>query len=128
MNSDYSKTVETYDEALAVLEEEAKKYVEPIVRIYIASKAYDVIATDKEFKEYKKDTDNNYSYNEYYYGENSVRYAYQFDKLMNYVLAYDEVKADADANGYVAVTFDYKLVEIVYGEPESEKKSEETAE
>jgi len=129
VNSDYTKTFETYDEALAFLKEEAKKYVEPIVRIYVASKAFDVLATKEEFKEYKKDTDNNYSYNEYYYGENSVRYAYQFDKLMNHFLAYEEVKAEApDANGYTEVTFKYTLVEIVYGEPESEKKAEETAE
>ena len=117
VNSDYTKTVETYDEALAVLQEEAKKYVEPIVRIYVASKAFDVLATKEEYKEYVKDTDNNYSYNEYYYGENSVRYAYQFDKLMNHFLAYEEVKADADANGFVKVTFDYTIVEeIVFEE------------
>ncbi len=130
VNADYKKTTETYDEALAVLQDEAKKYVEPIVRIYVAAKAYGVLATEDEFKEYTKDTDNNYSYNEYYYGENSVRYAYQFDKLMNYFLAYEEVKAEEpDANGYVAITFDYTLVEeIVYGEPQSKKTAGEQAE
>ena len=128
VNTDYKKTTTTYKEALAVLEEEAREYVKPIVRIYVAAKAYDVLVTEKEFKEYKKDTDNNYSYNEYYYGENSVRYAHQFDELMNYFLAYDEKTEDADANGYVAITFDYKLVDFVFGEPESEKKSETTAE
>ena len=128
-SGEYGK-VETYDEALDVLEKVAKTYVEPIVRIYVAAKAFDVLATDKEFKEYTKDTDNNYSYNEYYYGENSVRYAHQFDKLMNYFLAYDEVKAEkADDNGYISIVFDYKLIEeIIDGEPESEKKTEEKAE
>ena len=130
VNADYSKTTTTYKEALEVLKAEAVEYVKPIVRIYVAAEAYDVLVTDKEFKEYKQDTDNNYSYNEYYYGENSVRYAHQFDKLMNYFLAYDEKKAEQpDANGYTSITFDYKLVEeIVFGEPESEKKTDEKAE
>ena len=48
---------------------------------------------------------------------------------MNYFLAYEEVKAEADANGYVAVSFDYTLVEeYVFGEPESKKPATESAE
>ena len=61
---------------------------------------------DKEFKEYKKNPDNNYSYNEYSYGENSVRYAYQFDKLMNYFLEYTEAEDGSYTYTRVKVNFE----------------------
>lgn len=119
------KTVTTYDEAIAAIKEKAAEYVKPIVQIYVAAKDYGVVVTDKEFKEYKKNPDNNYSYNEYSYGENSVRYAHQFDKLMNYFLEYEEKTADADANGYKVVTFEYKKIGAYeFGDPASEAKAE----
>ena len=119
------KSVKTYDEAIAAIKEKAAEYVKPIVQIYVAAKDYGVVVTDKEFKEYKKNPDNNYSYNEYSYGENSVLYAYQFDKLMNYFLEYDEKTADADANGYKVVTFEYKKIGAYeFGDPASEAKAE----
>ncbi len=119
------KSVKTYDEAIAAIKEKAAEYVKPVVQIYVAAKDYGVVATDKEFKEYKKNPDNNYSYNEYSYGENSVLYAYQFDKLMNYFLEYDEKTADADANGYEVVTFEYKKIGAYeFGDPASEAKAE----
>lgn len=119
------KSVKTYDEAIAAIKEKAAEYVKPVVQIYVAAKDYGVVVTDKEFKEYKKNPDNNYSYNEYSYGENSVLYAYQFDKLMNYFLEYDEKTADADANGYEVVTFEYKKIGAYeFGDPASEAKAE----
>lgn len=119
------KSVKTYDEAVAAIKEKAAEYVKPIVQIYVASKAYDVVASDKEFKDYKKNPDNNYSYNEYSYGEKSVLYAYQFDKLMNYFLEYEEKTAEADANGYEVVTFEYKKIGAYeFGEPASQATAE----
>lgn len=119
------KSVKTYDEAVAAIKEKAAEYVKPIVQIYVAAKAYDVVVSDKEFKDYKKNPDNNYSYNEYSYGENSVLYAYQFDKLMNLFLEYEEKTAEADANGYEVVTFEYKKIGTYeFGEPASEAKAE----
>ena len=119
------KSVKTYDEAVAAIKEKAAEYVKPIVQIYVAAKAYDVVVSDKEFKDYKKNPDNNYSYNEYSYGENSVLYAYQFDKLMNLFLEYEEKTAEADANGYEVVTFEYKKIGAYeFGEPASEAKAE----
>ena len=84
------KSVTTYDEALAAIRQKAESYVEPIVRIYVLAKAYNVLVTEDEWDEYVDDPENSYSYNEYSYGENSVRYAHQFDKLMNYILDSDE--------------------------------------
>ena len=118
------KSVSTYDEAVAAVKEKAAEYVKPVVQIYVAAKDYGVVVTDKEFKEYKKNPDNNYSYNEYSYGENSVRYAHQFDKLMNYFLEYEEQTADADANGYKVVTFEYKKIGAYeFGTPASQAEA-----
>ena len=52
-------------------------------------------------------------------------------RILQYVAHWDvEIDLDAaDANGYTKVTFEYTLVkEIVFGEPESEKKTDDTAE
>ena len=83
----------SYDFAMASIEKTAKEYVQPVVIIYAMSEAYGVRVDDKEFKEYTKDN-NNYEQSVYLYGENSVRYAYQFDKLMNHLLAYEEVNGE----------------------------------
>ena len=118
------KTVETYDQALAAIKEKAVEYVKPIVMIYVVAKEYGVVATEAEFEEYKNDEENNYSYNEYYYGKNSVRYAFQFDKLMNYFLAFEVVKAEPTAEGYVFVEYKYTsdiFGGYKYGEPASDK-------
>ena len=109
------KTVKTYAEAVEAVREEAKTYVEPIVKIYLAADVFEALATEAEYKEYMKDTDNNYSYNEYYYGANSVRYAFQFDKLMNSLLESEE-----DENGVVT----YSKVTYVFGTPASESEAE----
>ncbi len=101
------KKVENYDDALKAVREKAVEYVTPVVRIYVVSKALDQLATDEEYKEYKENPDNNYSYNEYSYGESSVLHAYQFDKLMNYILEYEE----DDKGAYV-----YKWVHYDIGE------------
>ncbi len=84
------KTVSNYDEALAAIREKAVEYVKPVVMIYVLSEAYGVVATDDEWKEYKENPDNGYDADEYNYGETSVLYAYQFDKLMNHILEYTE--------------------------------------
>ena len=79
----------SYDYAMRIIEQEAKGYVTEVVIIYALSEAYGVLVSDKEFKEYMKD-DTNKSYADAY-GENSVRYALQFDRLMDHLLAYEEV-------------------------------------
>lgn len=125
------KTVSTYAEAKAAVKAKAVEYVEPIVAIYLAANEYGQLVTDKEFKEYKKDPDNSYSYYEYYYGENSVLHAYQFDKLMNYFLEFEEDKSEADDNGYVTVTYKYKntlLGAYEFGDPASEADTDAEAE
>lgn len=99
------KSVKTYDEAMVAINEKAIQYVEPIVRIYVAAKAFGVVASEDEYEAYKEDVNNSYSYNEYTYGANSVLYAYQFDKLMNYILEYEEADDGSFAYERVAYTF-----------------------
>ncbi len=103
---DLKSSVSTYEDACSAVGEKSMEIVKPLVRIYVAAQAYDLIVTDKEFKEYKKDVENGYSQNEYYYGENSVRHAYQFDKLMNYILEYEE----QEDGSYKYVRVDSELV------------------
>ena len=122
------KSVGTYKEALAAIKEEAEELTKPIVRIYVVADAYGVLVDDKAFEEYKKDKDNNYSYYEYYYGESSVRYAHQFDELMNYFLESEEKESEPDENGFVLVENDYKLLDYEIGEPASKQEDEEKEE
>lgn len=109
------KTVKTYDEALAAIEAKAVSYVEPIVRIYYAANIFGVLENDKAFKEYQNDPEGNYYSLEYSYGENSARYAHQFDTLMNYFLESEE-----DDNGDIT----YKKVVFTFGDPVSSKEPE----
>ena len=117
------KTVTTYDEAIAAMKEKAKEYVKPVIVIYVASKAYGVVAGEKEVKEYLDDINNQYNVDTY--GENSVKYAYQFDLLMNHILKAEE-KTEADANGYNKTTYTYSLIAYEIGEPKSEAKAEDS--
>lgn len=121
-------TVTTYKDALAKIREKAEDYVEPIVRLYVVAKAYgdEVFVSDAEFEKYKEDPKNSFSYYEYYYGENNVRYANQLDELLNYFLESEEVKAEEkDENGYTKITNEYKKLGYEFGEPLSEAEPEE---
>lgn len=86
---------ETKAAALESIKKEATTYVEPIVKIYVVAKAFDVLVTDADFEQYKKDT----ATFEYYatnYGESNVRVAYQFDQLLDHFLKVSEDKVDED--------------------------------
>ena len=111
------KKVTTLDEAKAALMGKAEEINQPIVRIYALSAAYGVVLTEDEFEELKEN-DNTYYQDEYQYGETSVRYAYQFDKLMNTILEREE-----NEDG----SYTYKNVVFTIGEAE-EKTEDESAE
>ena len=116
------KTVKTYEEALDALKAEAQKYVEPVIRIYVAAKAYGVVASEKELDKAVKED----SYNEYTYGEDSVKYAYQFDLLMDHLLESEE-KDGEDSQGFKTVTVEYneEKIKFTFGDtPTSAEKSD----
>jgi len=92
-----------YEMALREVRKMAEEYVKPIVIIYAISEAYGIVATEEEYEEYMESEDSNYESKVFNYGENSVRYAYQFDKLMNYILEYEEL--DNGSYSYKKVVF-----------------------
>ena len=114
-------TVKTYKDALKAVREDAAEYVKPLVAIYYAADVYGLTVTDKEIKEYKE-TDEYLTASTY--GKNTAIHGYQFDKLMDYFLEYEE-KETKDGE-YTMVTFEYKKVAYKFGTPASEK--EETTE
>ncbi len=126
--TDYEKKVTTFSEAKAAVKEAAQKMVEPLVQIYLMAEVFDLEVTDKEFKEYKKDPESEYSLKEYSYGANSTLHAYQLDKVLDFFLAFEETEAVKDANGYETVTYKYTYGTVggyVFGTPASETPAEE---
>ena len=99
-------TVEDYAEAKEAVRAHAQELVAPVIKFTVAAKALDLLYTDEEFEQYKEDySENNvenyqdsYEYNEFYYGESTVRNTLQFDKLMNWLLDSEEKKGE---NGFV---------------------------
>jgi len=112
------KKVTTLEEAEAALLGKAEELNKPIVMIYTAAAAYGLTLSDDEFKTLKEDDDSYYS-NEYQYGEGSVRHAYQFDKLMNDILARTE-----NEDG----SYTYTNVAYTIGEDTPEEAPEEGGE
>lgn len=102
--NELGKKVETYKDAKDAVRAEAEKIVAPILRIYVVSEAYGVTISDKDFKQIAKD-DINFTYNESLYGENTVRNAYQFDKVMDTILDYEETDGKANYSDKIAFTF-----------------------
>ena len=86
--TDLKVEVKNIDEAYAAIEKEAQRHVAEIVAIYIASEKYGMVASDDEYEDYLE-ADNM----EYYvdaYGDNTVRSAFQFDKLLDFILESEE--------------------------------------
>ena len=108
---------DNYEGALAEVRKDAEEYVKPILQLYTAVRAIgeDVVVTDAEFDAYKKDN-STYDYYVEYYGEHSMRYAYQFDCLMNYLLETEKVE-EGEKHGK---DFKYKRVDFTFKTEEAE--------
>jgi len=83
-------TVDTYEEAIAELEKKAQQSVKTVLQFTYVAAHFDadeeLLYTDEEFKQYKKDNKASYESAEFYYGESAVRNGLQFEKLMDYFL------------------------------------------
>ena len=99
-------TIADYKAACDMVRKNAEDYVKPILAIYAISNAFEVIVSDEEFEDYKESEDGSYNVDSYNYGENSVRYAYQFDKLMNFILNYEEQPDGSYKYTKVSFTFE----------------------
>ncbi len=79
----------TYQEAKDSVWSSAKEYLKPVLTMYTVAKAYDVVVSDAEYNNYLSGNALA-TYYQTYYGEHSVRFAHQLDKLMNYFLENEE--------------------------------------
>ena len=76
----------TVTEAKDAVRKEAEEAVTAVIQMYAVVRAYDnLLLTEEEYSEFLKGNAY-YSYYESYLGENSLRYAAQLDKLLNYIL------------------------------------------
>ena len=109
--------VETVKAAKAALDNKAKEGVKLLVEVFLAAQTYNQVVTDKEYEEFKDELEEYYYYYVLYYknfsieemlGKTNMLTAAQFNKLMDWFLDAEEKKADADENGYVVITFEYK--------------------
>lgn len=126
--------VETVKAAKAALDNKAKESVKPLVEIFLAAQTYDKVITDKEYEEYKDELEEYYYYYVLYYknfsieemlGKTNMLTAAQFNKLMDWILEFEEKKDAADANGYIKITYEYKndlFGNYEFGDPASEAK------
>lgn len=123
-------TVDTAKAAEDALWAKAKETVGEIVKVYLLAEAYDLTITKDEYNEYKDELEDYYYYYVLYYknfnleemiGKTNIEAACQFDKVINYFLKFEEVKGEADANGYIQITYKYTSGKVAYefGEPAS---------
>ena len=87
----------TFDEACEKIRDDARKFVERAVKIYYVAAAYDLLLSDKDYKELTYD-DGNYSYYVGSYGDIGFKLAYQFDDLFTELLYVDGEKAAIEAH------------------------------
>ncbi len=107
----YDAKVESYKDAKAALRAYAESTVVPVVQFTFIAEKLGLEYTDKEFKEYKKDKNNGYESDEYYYGESAVRNGLQFEKLMNALLEAEKVTKTEDAR-YVNYKYDNDYIKV----------------
>lgn len=77
-----------FADAKVKVREEAEAAVTPIVKIYAAAQALELVYTDKEYNESVKNT--NLGTYEDYYGAVNIKAAEQIDKILDYYLEMDE--------------------------------------
>lgn len=114
-----AKTGKTnYTDAKHAVWQEAVAHVKTIVLVYVAADVFGQVATDAEIKEYKKDELGYYEAYVASYGELNTLAAFQFDKLMNYLVDFDTNEETGEAE-FKNITF--KIVDKD-AESESDKK------
>lgn len=93
-----AKTGESsYTNAKHKVWQEAVNHVKTIVVVYVAAEIFGQLNTDEEIKEYKKDEAGYYEAYVASYGELNTLTAFQFDKLMDYLLEYDTNEDSGEA-------------------------------
>ena len=89
----------------------AESTVVPVVQYTFIAQQFGLEYTNKQFRQYKKDTSNGYAYSEIYYGEANIRNALQFEQLMNEFLTFEKVP-NANDSKYEGYKYENKYVKI----------------
>ena len=104
-------TIETVSQAKKALRAYAESTVVPVVQYTFIAQQFGLEYTNKQFRQYKKDTSNGYAYSEIYYGEANIRNALQFEQLMNEFLTFEKVP-NANDSKYEGYKYENKYVKI----------------
>ena len=127
--TDYAVHCEALEEAISVLMKAATDEATELIKIYAVAIAYGQKITDTDYAEYRSDLTEYYATHVFYYkdfdldeflGATNMELACQFDKLMNHLLSYKEIKGETDSNGYTMITYEYngELIKYSFGTPE----------
>ena len=109
------KTVTSLSEAKDAIEEKAEEIAVPIVKVFLFADAYGQTITDGEYEDYKDEIED-YYYQLYgirdfsieeIYGENSLKMAAQLDKLLDWLLEYEESEG-VKVGMYTKIEYNYK--------------------
>lgn len=132
------KTVKTLDEAKAAMEEKAEEIAVPIVQVFLFADAYDMTISSGDYEDYKDEIED-YYYSIYgvrdfdveeIYGENSLKMAAQLDKILDWLLEYEETEEKVGLYTKKAYKYTCKDISVGFeiGEPASKADAPETEE
>ncbi len=132
------KNAESFSDAKEILREYAEYITVPVVQIFRFADAYDMTISNGDYEDYKDEIED-YYYKLYgirgfdveeIYGENSLKMAAQLDKILDWLLEYDDTK-ETKVGIYTKKEYDYKsemLGEYKFGDPASKADADETEE
>lgn len=109
------KTVTSLSEAKDAIQGKAEEIAVPIVKVFLFAETYDQTITDGEYEDYKDEIED-YYYKLYgirdfsieeIYGENSLKMAAQLDKLLDWLLEYEESEG-VKVGMYTKIEYNYK--------------------
>ncbi len=116
------KEVKTVKEAKAAIKGKAEESCEPIVKLFLVAQTYGKVITEKDYEKFKDKLEEYYYYYVLYYknfdieemvGENNIKTAAQFNKLLDWFLEFEEVKAEAvDENGFLKIEYKFNNEDI----------------
>ena len=132
-----NKDAKTFGDAKDILLEYAEYITVPVVQVFRFADAYDMTISDSDYEDYKDEIED-YYYQIYgirgfdveeIYGTNSLKMAAQLDKILDWLLAYDDTQ-EVKVGIYTKIEYKYscdKLGEYKFGDPAS-KAGEDAAE
>ena len=116
------KEVKTVKDAKAAIKAKAEESCEPIVKIFLVAQTYGKTITEKDYEKFKDKLEEYYYYYILYYknfdieemvGENNIKTAAQFNKLLDWFLEFEEVEAEArDDNGFLMIEYKFNNDDI----------------